>query len=209
MAKKLNLNLSGFKTKAFTLIELLVVVAIISMLSSVVLSQTQLARTRAYDSNRIAQMDEVSKALELYYTNTGAYPNVAPMFDADVPQQWQSMLQTLNTAGFLSVKFTWLQKIEKMLAILDTSTAYAAFVPPYYTSSIQDRRYVTGDDYLFSYGYTVANGGSAYIIRVNLENAANKPKSTAYTGSFFVAPGASGTGDCSVASNYYCVAKGF
>ena len=58
----------------FTLIELLVVIAIIALLSSVVLASLTTARMRARDARRIAELDQIKLALELYYDAKGYYP---------------------------------------------------------------------------------------------------------------------------------------
>jgi len=65
------------KSKGFTLIELLVVVAIIGLLSSVVLTALSEARARARDSQRILDIKEVMKAIEMYYSDNGHYPYLA------------------------------------------------------------------------------------------------------------------------------------
>jgi len=62
------------KQSGFTLIELLVVVTIISVLSSVVISQTRTSRLKAYDSVRISNLRELRNILELYYEDYGYYP---------------------------------------------------------------------------------------------------------------------------------------
>lgn len=59
----------------FTLIELLVVIAIIGVLASVVLASLNSARTKARDTERITEIRELQKALELYYLEYGHYPN--------------------------------------------------------------------------------------------------------------------------------------
>ncbi len=63
------------KKKGFTLIELLVVVAIISLLSSIVMASLNSARVKARDATRMSDMREIQKAIELYYSNAGHYPN--------------------------------------------------------------------------------------------------------------------------------------
>lgn len=62
------------RKEGFTLIELLVVIAIIGMLSSVVLASLNSVRAKARDTRRIADLDQIRKALELYYLDNGAYP---------------------------------------------------------------------------------------------------------------------------------------
>ncbi|MEX0933161.1 MAG: type II secretion system protein [Candidatus Paceibacterota bacterium] len=58
----------------FTLIELLVVIAIIGVLSSIILPSLNVARARARDANRVAQMQQIRTALELYFSDHGEYP---------------------------------------------------------------------------------------------------------------------------------------
>lgn len=60
--------------KGFTLIELLVVIAIIGILSSVVLVSLSQARMKARDARRISDMDQIRKALYLFYSTNGYFP---------------------------------------------------------------------------------------------------------------------------------------
>lgn len=71
------MNHPSYKS-GFTLIELLVVIAIIGLLSSVVLASLTVARQKARDAKRVAEMDSISKALELYYTEANSYPPTTP-----------------------------------------------------------------------------------------------------------------------------------
>lgn len=74
--------------RGFTLIELLVVIAIIGLLSSVVLASLNGARKKGRDARRVSDLKQLQVALELYYSDNGAYP----------------VLTTVNTtmAGFVT-----------------------------------------------------------------------------------------------------------
>ena len=58
----------------FTMIELLVVIAIIGLLSSVVLVSLNLSRQKARDTQRLANISQVIKALEFYYGKNNQFP---------------------------------------------------------------------------------------------------------------------------------------
>jgi len=60
--------------KGFTLLELLVVISIIGLLSTIAISSMSSARARSRDAKRIADLKQVSTALELYVIDNGAYP---------------------------------------------------------------------------------------------------------------------------------------
>lgn len=63
-------------THGFTLVELLVVIAIIGTLATLVLLQLGTARARARDAKRIADVNQLRSAGELYYEdNSGTYPS--------------------------------------------------------------------------------------------------------------------------------------
>jgi prepilin-type N-terminal cleavage/methylation domain-containing protein len=63
------------KKNGFTLIELLVVIFIIGLLSSVVLVAVNGARHKARISKRVADLNNIVKALEIYYSDNSTYPN--------------------------------------------------------------------------------------------------------------------------------------
>lgn len=60
--------------KGFTLIELLVVVSIIGMLTALIMVNFNAARERARDVERKSDLDQIKKALRMYYNDVGTYP---------------------------------------------------------------------------------------------------------------------------------------
>ncbi len=88
--------------KGFTIIELLIVIAIIGIIASIVLVQLNTARAKGRDSFRVQSLKEIQKAVELYHTDTGNYP--------DTGDEWWSgdactiTNTVLNTTEDASVK---------------------------------------------------------------------------------------------------------
>jgi len=62
------------KNYGFTLIELLVVISIVSLLSSIVLAETNETRSKSRDSYRIQTLKQIQNALLLYELNNGSLP---------------------------------------------------------------------------------------------------------------------------------------
>lgn len=60
--------------RGFTLVELLVVIAIIGLLASVTLASLESARTKARDTKRLADLRQITIALNLFYDDNGRYP---------------------------------------------------------------------------------------------------------------------------------------
>lgn len=60
--------------KGFTLIELLVVIAIIALLSTLAVVALGSARQKSRDAKRLADMKQVSTALELFFNDQASYP---------------------------------------------------------------------------------------------------------------------------------------
>lgn len=140
------------KTSGFTLIELLVVISIIGLLSSVVLSALNSARSKARDAQRVRDLGELRKALALYYDKNGSYPDVtvSPRSSAEV--SWNTAgnpLYALVTQGFIS-----------KLPVDPKNTPSDNFLYDYSTD--------------YSYFYNTGNvGNSTYDLVTRLENAGN------------------------------------
>jgi prepilin-type N-terminal cleavage/methylation domain-containing protein len=65
------------QNKGFTLIELLVVISIIAILSSITMAMLNQARVKTRDTQRTAQMQQFTLALQVYFTDHGRYPSTS------------------------------------------------------------------------------------------------------------------------------------
>lgn len=63
------------KLTGFTLIELLVIISIIGLLSSVTIVKLDDAKSMARDARRLADLNTIKKALEMYRVENGVYPS--------------------------------------------------------------------------------------------------------------------------------------
>lgn len=86
----------------FTLIELLVVIAIIGILSSIVLVSLNSARTKAQNTQRIAELREISKALNAYFADNGQFPP-SPYPSVEVYSSDPNFLPELVAGGYMKV----------------------------------------------------------------------------------------------------------
>jgi len=59
----------------FTLVELLIVIAIIGIMSTVTVVSLRVAKAKARDAVRIADITQIKKAIDTYYGYYGTYPN--------------------------------------------------------------------------------------------------------------------------------------
>ncbi len=83
----------------FTLIELLVVISIIGLLSTLAVYAINVARVKARDSKRAAEVRQIISALELYLDENGYYPQYTSSDRCNTTAN--NSLQPLVTAGFL------------------------------------------------------------------------------------------------------------
>lgn len=61
----------------FTLVELLIVIAIMSILTSITVAQFVTAKKKANDVSRKSDLNGISKALQMYFTDYGVMPDMS------------------------------------------------------------------------------------------------------------------------------------
>ncbi|MCX6793346.1 MAG: prepilin-type N-terminal cleavage/methylation domain-containing protein [Candidatus Falkowbacteria bacterium] len=68
--------------KGFSFVELMVVISIIAVLSTMAIISLNSSRVKSRDSKRVADVKQLSSALEMYYNRNGAYPTLVTSGEA-------------------------------------------------------------------------------------------------------------------------------
>jgi type II secretion system protein G len=114
--------------RGFTLLELLVVIALIGILASVVLASLNMARTRAEESRIKVESQEILKALELYYTDFGEYPDVDQVVELSNPGNEGIQDELIDTyLGGVpeeAVRFAYCSTVDNRSMLLAVNTNY-------------------------------------------------------------------------------------
>lgn len=169
--------------RGFTLIELLVVIAIIGILASIVLVSLTGARLKSRDGQRLAELKEMQKALELYYSTNGRYPITT------------CAAPNLNWTSFDSATYSP-RKTCTQNGGVGTKTLAEEMSP--YINPLSDPKNLGGGA---GFLYSSASNGQSYCFMSfkNPEDLTNYPAS-------FVNPGRCGssntTAQCSAAGTY-------
>jgi len=111
MKKRKLLNRRKLPILGFTLIELLVAVSIISILAGLLLVNLQNIRGRARDLKRKHDLNEVKKALRLYYNDNQSYPLATA--DGNIGEGCGGGACSWGVSTFGSSGNTYMQKLPK------------------------------------------------------------------------------------------------
>ncbi|HNX10752.1 MAG TPA: FISUMP domain-containing protein [bacterium] len=86
------------KRKAFTLVELLVVIAIIGLLATLSVIALNSARAKSRDAKRVADVKQISTALELFFNDAGRYPTDLEWASGSLEYNGQTYLSIIPSA---------------------------------------------------------------------------------------------------------------
>ena len=164
--------------KGFTLIELLVVIAIIGVLSSIVISSLNSARSKARDATRKSYAHQITLAIELYFNTIGGYPTAA---GATAP----------NGAWANSSDSSW--------------TTLATQLSPYISSLAKDPSQSADPNIWGASGsaYSYVNCGNSYMFVYHLEEAKGPDPGMKCAGVFYQYGGGGANTNVKTVGNSY------
>ncbi len=87
------------RSRGFTIVELLIVVVVIGILASITLIAFNSVQAKARDSQRLQDIKTIVKALEVYKTNNGIYPDEVQTVGGG---GWEVTSDGTNPTNFLS-----------------------------------------------------------------------------------------------------------
>jgi general secretion pathway protein G len=98
--------------RAFTLVELLVVIAILGILATIGLTAFTSSQARGRDTQRKSDLKQMASALELYYSDHGAYPSSLTGSILGCPSTTNTAC-TWGTGEFTDTKTTYFRVLPK------------------------------------------------------------------------------------------------
>lgn len=143
-----NLSHSHARARGFTIVELLIVIVVIAILATITIVAFNGVQGRARDSQRLADMKAIQKALELYKTTNGSYPSTTSTTNA---AGWEVTTNGTTATSFLNSLVT--SKTMSKVPVDPTNTGDGSAA-----SSLNPSRSSTNYLY-FYYLYPAGTGG--------------------------------------------------
>ena len=135
-----NMKNKKLRKTGFTLVELLVVISIMAILTVVISSSFRTVQMKSRDARRKSDLGSISKALNMYYNDVGAFPRVSDQYGIDVNE-------LMNNSGN---KFA--------IDVGSKEVVYMIEMPRETTAGLKN------------YKYVVSSTGKSFKVFVNLEN---------------------------------------
>jgi general secretion pathway protein G len=176
MMKK-SLRQKAFNIKGFTLIELLVVISIIGLLSTMSVYAVNVARSKARDTRRLADIKQIQKALDLYYLEHDTYPISGNCAGVAKNAGWCNSVESYLNGHWIRNGTT-----VNLGEFLNTDP-----IDPFQSTTA--KWYPTGGGTYFYFSAGYGGGGQWYMIVFGLENGGHPIEKeagvTACDGHFF------------------------
>ena len=170
----------------FTIVELLIVIVVIAILAAISIVAYNGIQTRGRDAQRLSDVATVQKAMELFNTDQGRYPNPTAGGAATWDETWVRQASCLTAGTYCGFTPTNYNPVVSKIPNdpLDNTSTYNDSDP----------------DYFFAYE---GSGQDNYLIRVRLED----PNNSALTNDADGGWRSSTDGGCN--DPWYCVKKNF
>lgn len=84
------------KLRGYTLVEILVVISIMGFILAAALYAVNNARIKGRDAKRMADLEQIRKAIEIYHQEKGYYPNVSGSARSSNTTQWNNLQAMLS-----------------------------------------------------------------------------------------------------------------
>lgn len=113
--------------KGFTLVELLVVIVILGILTTIGLFAFQSSQKKSRDSRRKSDLQEITKALELYNNDHGSYPGASSGKIAGCDINYTSACDWGSAFGNTTANVIYMIKLPKDPSSTKTKYVYEAY----------------------------------------------------------------------------------
>lgn len=158
--------------KGFTLIELLIVISIMGILTSITVSQFVTAKKKANDVSRKSDLNGVSKALQMYFTDYGVMPDMSDPLGGKI----KTKTDTVDWGGeFVDGGYTYMKVVPKENNINFPAYCYKTDAPNFKKYAIFAKLENTTDKECGSPNHQYRCGGNIYCFSYVSPNTSLDP----------------------------------